>query len=349
MALVASAKSAITNLLQRLTGQRPRIWLSASLLLSLGLLAYSRSVLPGNFLGAPLALVLLYLSAALLYLRIQAERDSELKSRGARWTVVMEQALDHEKAALRAELKQRDSKWYQPFSRVLTAEDERLFCTEWSGALGVPVAASHLRYLQQRIGEIEDLCLGRLAGSVQDAILRILVARSVRGDHLRFLEIGTLFGVNAIAIYDIASCYFERVTFTAIDPLDGYYGPGNMDTNTGLPVTRDILQRNLHRLMVPPEDYQIVQGLSSSDTALDIAGQQTYNFLFIDGDHSYEGVKADFELYSPLLESGGYLVFDDYPATSWPGVQQAVDEVVCRSPLFELLGASWRSIVFRKT
>jgi predicted O-methyltransferase YrrM len=33
--------------------------------------------------------------------------------------------------------------------------------------------------------------------------------------------------------------------------------------------------------------------------------------LFIDGDHSYEGVRADFELYSPLVRSGGIIALHD--------------------------------------
>jgi predicted O-methyltransferase YrrM len=33
--------------------------------------------------------------------------------------------------------------------------------------------------------------------------------------------------------------------------------------------------------------------------------------LYLDGDHSYEGVKTDFELYSPLVAPGGIIVFHD--------------------------------------
>lgn len=33
--------------------------------------------------------------------------------------------------------------------------------------------------------------------------------------------------------------------------------------------------------------------------------------LFIDGDHTYNGVKADFELWSPLVRSGGLVIFHD--------------------------------------
>jgi predicted O-methyltransferase YrrM len=35
------------------------------------------------------------------------------------------------------------------------------------------------------------------------------------------------------------------------------------------------------------------------------------DLLFIDGDHSYQGVKADFENYSPLVREGGLAVFHD--------------------------------------
>lgn len=35
------------------------------------------------------------------------------------------------------------------------------------------------------------------------------------------------------------------------------------------------------------------------------------DFLFIDGDHTYEGVKQDFQMYSPLVKKGGLIAFHD--------------------------------------
>lgn len=35
------------------------------------------------------------------------------------------------------------------------------------------------------------------------------------------------------------------------------------------------------------------------------------DFLFIDGDHSYEGVKQDFEMYAPFVRPGGIIAFHD--------------------------------------
>lgn len=35
------------------------------------------------------------------------------------------------------------------------------------------------------------------------------------------------------------------------------------------------------------------------------------DFLFIDGDHSYEGVKLDYQMYGPLVRPGGLIAFHD--------------------------------------
>lgn len=38
---------------------------------------------------------------------------------------------------------------------------------------------------------------------------------------------------------------------------------------------------------------------------------QPIDFLFLDGDHSYEGIKQDFEMYAPLVRKGGIIAFHD--------------------------------------
>lgn len=48
-------------------------------------------------------------------------------------------------------------------------------------------------------------------------------------------------------------------------------------------------------------------------TTSDLAGQftQTFNFVFIDADHSYEGVLSDFLNYSPKVSENGLIAFHD--------------------------------------
>jgi len=43
----------------------------------------------------------------------------------------------------------------------------------------------------------------------------------------------------------------------------------------------------------------------------DILKGNELDFLFIDGDHTYEGVRADFMMYSPFVRDGGLIAFHD--------------------------------------
>jgi predicted O-methyltransferase YrrM len=43
----------------------------------------------------------------------------------------------------------------------------------------------------------------------------------------------------------------------------------------------------------------------------DILQGHKLDFLFIDGDHSYEGVREDFKMYAPLVRDGGLIAFHD--------------------------------------
>lgn len=45
------------------------------------------------------------------------------------------------------------------------------------------------------------------------------------------------------------------------------------------------------------------------------------DFLFIDGDHMYDGVKLDFEMYKPLVRKGGIIAFDDMDLFDNEGVE----------------------------
>src|SRR5689334_2239607 len=54
--------------------------------------------------------------------------------------------------------------------------------------------------------------------------------------------------------------------------------------------------------------------------------------LFIDGDHSYEGAKADYERWGAFVRPGGHLLFHDAVdrggyGNHYPGVARAVSEV----------------------
>lgn len=58
-----------------------------------------------------------------------------------------------------------------------------------------------------------------------------------------------------------------------------------------------------------------IEADSHSPTTLDQVTQwlngELFDFLFIDGDHSFGGVRSDYEMYAPLVRSGGIIAFHD--------------------------------------
>lgn len=63
------------------------------------------------------------------------------------------------------------------------------------------------------------------------------------------------------------------------------------------------------------DQIHFLNGNSRSDEiynkVLSILNGEKLDYLFIDGDHSYDGVKHDFEKYSPLVKDGGLIGFHD--------------------------------------
>jgi predicted O-methyltransferase YrrM len=69
-------------------------------------------------------------------------------------------------------------------------------------------------------------------------------------------------------------------------------------------------------------DAKIIKG-NSREVHTQIDGP--FDMILIDGDHSYEGVKADWDNYFPKLESGGIICLHDTFANSF-GVKQLWEE-----------------------
>ena len=54
-----------------------------------------------------------------------------------------------------------------------------------------------------------------------------------------------------------------------------------------------------------------------------VAKHAPYQWVYIDGDHSYEGVKADWDNYMPMVNKGGIIAFHDIlpPSKEWPDIE----------------------------
>lgn len=240
-----------------------------------------------------------------------------------------------------------NSTWYQHFNRQLRQDHVEVLQNEWRKRLSLPTSPHILGYMATRICLLEKQMDGRLATTVEDMLLRILVAQSIKSKSINVLEIGTLFGTGAAAIYDAIVPQFEDLHLTLLDPLEGYYNGAQADILTGKTVNQQTLERNFARVGIPKSDYSLIKQLSTDLEAIESAGKNEYDLLIIDGDHSYAGVKTDFENYAQFVKLGGYIIFDDYNSPDWPEVKQYVDEEMSNHKFVSFVGSSWRTCVYR--
>ena len=233
-------------------------------------------------------------------------------------------------------------------NRVLTQDDINTLVDFGSNQLGIDLTAPVISYMAERVVVIEQRCRGRIATPIENMMLRILCALSLESRKPKILEIGTLFGIGLAAIYDTVVPRFENVHLTAIDPLDGYYGNQTLDILTGEAVNETLLRENMKFAGVPNDAFTLVPKLSTDPSVVEDLESKHFDLLIIDGDHTYDGVKFDFELTHDVVVDGGLILFDDYDVPEWPEVKAYVDEIVMENADLAFVGATSRTAVFRK-
>jgi len=128
----------------------------------------------------------------------------------------------------------------------------------------------------------------------------------------------------------------------------GYYEEGAPDLFTPIPISRQVAEENLARVGASRDDFEIVVGLSEDDEVQSHLRDRRFDVVVIDGDHSYDGVRRDFENYAGHIVEGGYLIVDDYRGPSWPEVTRYVDETIFVDQRFEVVTGELRTAVVRR-
>lgn len=130
----------------------------------------------------------------------------------------------------------------------------------------------------------------------------------------RILEIGTANG-GTLKFFEHAVELGGKIV--TVDPAKG-------DAIENLPVD----------FSNPRCDIQLVKGYSQAPETIEkimlALGEEPIDFLFIDGAHDYEAVKADFNNFHKLVRPGGVIGFHD---VNYPPIKRVWDEIniPCRS------------------
>lgn len=155
---------------------------------------------------------------------------------------------------------------------------------------------------------------------VKDEIYKLLKILAKR-DLKYILEIGTAKGGTLFLFSRVSN---PNAVIISIDLPGGPFGGGYPKYRTIL--YKSFAARNQRIILIRKNSHSIF----TFKAVKNILAGQKLDFLFIDGDHTYEGVKRDFEIYSRLVNNDGIIAFHDIvpgPATSVGGVPQFWSEI----------------------
>ncbi|MHA6249238.1 class I SAM-dependent methyltransferase [Pontibacter sp. CAU 1760] len=123
----------------------------------------------------------------------------------------------------------------------------------------------------------------------------------------KLVEIGSWKGKSTVAL-GLGLTYKSRIF--AIDPFNAEGELGSKEEYLAKIGSESLLNQFIANI----RKYNLINSI----TPLKGYSKEFVNyfdeldFIFIDGDHSIEGCRNDFELFSPKLKSGGILAFHDY-------------------------------------
>jgi predicted O-methyltransferase YrrM len=116
----------------------------------------------------------------------------------------------------------------------------------------------------------------------------------------RIVEIGTARGETAFLLTRAAA---DDATLVCVDLPAGPFGGVTIPNRHSLWKSFALPHQTVHLLERDSHDPGTVELVEDLVGRIDV--------LLIDGDHTYDGVKGDFEMYGPLVEPGGLVAFHD--------------------------------------
>jgi predicted O-methyltransferase YrrM len=116
------------------------------------------------------------------------------------------------------------------------------------------------------------------------------------------LEIGSARGGTLFLFSKYAS---KNATIISVDLPGGEFGGGY--SKSRIPIFEKFIEKEQKIELIRNNSHL----KNTKNKVLEILKNKKIDFLFIDGDHTYKGVKTDFNLYSQLVSKGGIIALHD--------------------------------------
>lgn len=147
-----------------------------------------------------------------------------------------------------------------------------------------------------------------------------------------FVELGSLWGRSTARMAQLIKDSGKNIKFYTVDfwdlrgITDGKWSPEDLQwaQYLGVEPTEDMCYQSMLTAMSRLGLMNYITPIKlSTREAYKLFNNNSIDFLFIDADHSYEGVMEDIKFWYPKVITGGVISGHDY---DWTGVKQAVDE-----------------------
>ena len=192
---------------------------------------------------------------------------------------------------------------------------------------------------------------GRVCGDLGDNFAQYLtIVQYVRQTGIRnvdSVEIGTLFWGSCLMKLFAARNLGCSGIITCIDPMSGYIAldyESENDPHSNVPVNAEVFYANIKKFNFSEQDVKLIAERSDSPNVFKELKEKSYATLLIDADHSYDGVKYDWEHYNKYVADGGFVLFDDYNEPAYD-VTKFVNEKIESLPrgwkVFGLIGTTF--------
>lgn len=142
-----------------------------------------------------------------------------------------------------------------------------------------------------------------IQGWLTDPQVAFLYRTAMEARRGAIVEIGSFCGKSTVVLA-IGTRSGSNLPVYAIDP---HIGSIEQNAELNGRSSEEIFRQNIEQAGVLDVVTPIVK--KSADAAN--GWNQPIAFLWIDGDHSYEGAKSDFDLFSPWVVEGGVIAFHD--------------------------------------
>jgi cephalosporin hydroxylase len=126
------------------------------------------------------------------------------------------------------------------------------------------------------------------------------ILAELRPEHA--LEIGTAQGGTLLFLTRLAS---PQATIASVDLPGGKFGGGYSTRRQWFYQRFARRGQHLHLLRGDSHSSEMQERVKAAFDG------QPLDYVFIDGDHRYEGVKRDFEMYGSMVRKGGLIAFHD--------------------------------------